>query len=112
MVLNPPFSLAGTTVKVNGEAARMFYASPDEVVFVVPDGIGPGPGEVVVTNANGVASRTEVTITSVAPRVFTADGAGIILDSDTLQTGPFDPSDGQRRLSIFATGVRHAKSIQ
>ena len=109
--LNPPFSLAGTTVKVNGEAARMFYASADEVVFVVPDAVTIGPGEVVVTNADGVPSRVDVMIASVAPRVFTSNGAGIILDSDTLQAAPFDPSNGQRRLSIFATGLRHAGSI-
>ncbi|HEX6044329.1 MAG TPA: lamin tail domain-containing protein [Pyrinomonadaceae bacterium] len=109
--LNPPFSLAGTTVKVNGEAARMFYVSPDEVVFVVPETVAVGAGEVVVTNADGFASRAEVKISSVAPNVFTAGNEGIILDSDTLQPAPFNPASGQRRLSIFATGLRHAASL-
>ena len=36
---DPPFTVAGTNVKVNGQAARIFYASPDEVVFVVPSGL-------------------------------------------------------------------------
>src|ERR1041385_6009783 len=50
---NPPFTVAGTEVKVNGQAARMFYASPEEVVFVVPNGIANGRAEFVVTNSDG-----------------------------------------------------------
>ena len=109
--VDPPLTLPGTTIKVNGQPARMFYASPDEVVFVVPETVTAGPGEIVVTNANGAASKTEVMIVNVAPRVFTANGEGIILDADTLQAAPFDPANRQRRLSIFATGVRHAASL-
>ena len=109
--INPPFTLAGTTVNVNGVPARMFYASPDEVVFVVPEGLANGTGEVVVTNADGFASKAEVMVANVAPRVFTANGEGIILDSDTMQPAPFDPANGQRRISIFVTGVRHAQTI-
>ena len=37
-----PFAVAGTTVKVNGQAARIFYVSADEVVFVVPDALAMG----------------------------------------------------------------------
>jgi uncharacterized protein (TIGR03437 family) len=109
--INPPLSLAGTTVNVNGQPARMFYTSPDEVVFVVPEGVATGPGEVVVTNADGFPSKAEVMIATVAPQVFTTNGQGVVLDSDTLQPAPFDPANGKRRLSIFATGLRHASSL-
>ena len=109
--VDPPFTLAATTVKVNGQPARMFYASPEEVVFVVPETVANGPGEIVVTNADGIASKAEVMIVSVAPRLFSVNGEGIILDADTLEAAPFDPSNGRRRLSIFATGVRHATSV-
>jgi len=82
---------------------------------VVPENIAPGPATIVVTNAEGVASKAEALITSAAPGVFTVSGdgrgEGIILDADKLLPGPFDPSNGQRRLSIFATGVRHASSV-
>jgi hypothetical protein len=47
--------------------------------------------------------------------VFTVGGDGrgeaIVLDSDALTTGPFDPSSGRLRLSIFATGTAHAKNL-
>jgi hypothetical protein len=47
--------------------------------------------------------------------VFTKSGDGIgealALNSDTLQEGPFDPSDGKLRLTIFATGARNAMQL-
>src|ERR1043166_4470877 len=42
-----PFELAGTTVKVNEQAAQILYVSPEEVQFVVPDGLNDGPAEFV-----------------------------------------------------------------
>ena len=108
-------SALGTTVTVNGQAATVLLASPAEVVFVVPENAGLGPGEIVVTNTDGTTSKAEAVITSAAPGVFTVGGDGkgdgIILDADTFTIGPFDPSNGKRRLSIFATGVRHASSL-
>lgn len=105
----------GAKVTVNGQLAKVHYVSPTEVIFVVPENVVLGPGEILVTNADDFSSRAEVIISSAAPGVFTVSGdgkgEGIILDSDLLTPGPFDPSNGQRRLSIFATGVRHAALV-
>ena len=104
-----PQLLAGTSVRVNGVPTRILYASPDEVVVVVPD--IDGPAEFVVTNADGFASKTTVTITRAAPGVFIENGNAIILDADTQTNGPFDPTNGRLHLSIFATGVSHAANV-
>jgi uncharacterized protein (TIGR03437 family) len=108
-------SALGPTVFVNGQAAKVFYASPTEVIFVVPENVAIGSGEVIVTNADGFSSKAEAIISSAAPGVFTvsADGKGeaIVLDADFITPGPFDPANGQRRLSIFATGVRNASFV-
>ena len=115
LTLDPPLALAGTTVKVNGIAAPIFFASPEEVVFVVPDGVAVGPAQVVATNADGFSSQSSVVIADAAPGIFTVKGAGegeaIVLDADFQTAGPFDPSSGQLRLAIFATGVSHARSV-
>ena len=112
---DPPLKLAGTTVAVNGLAARMFYASPTEVIFVVPENAVPGPAEIVVTNSDGFASKAQALIATAAPGVFTVSadgrGEGITLDADTMTVAPFDPSNALRRLSIFATGVKHASAV-
>jgi uncharacterized protein (TIGR03437 family) len=109
-----PFELDRTTVTVKGQPARIFYVSPTEVVFVVP-GLASGPAEFLVTNREGLSSRAEAVIRDAAPGVFTAAGDGrgeaIILNSDTLTRGPFDPTNGQLRLSIFATGVSRAALV-
>ena len=105
----------GARVTVNGQLVKVYFASATEVILVVPENVALGPGEIIVTNADGFSSRAEVVISSAAPGVFTVSGdgkgEGIILDSDLLTTGPFDPSNGNRRLSIFATGVRQAASV-
>ena len=110
-----PIELAGTTVKVNGQATRIFYVSPEEVVFVVPDGLADGPAEFVVTNRDGFSSKAEGTIASTVPGVFTVPGDGegdaVILDADTQSAGPFDPTSGRLRLEFFATGLTHARNV-
>lgn len=112
---DPPFKVAGTSVNINGHAARIFYASPDEVVFAVPSSLSNGPGVFVVTNSDGFSSTAEALISNAAPGVFTASGDGrgeaIVLDSETLAPAPFDPSRGQLRLSVFATGVGQARTV-
>src|SRR6185369_5576273 len=54
-------------------------------------------------------------ISMAAPGIFTTAGDGrgnaIVLNSDTLSPGPFDPSNGQLRLSIFTTGVVRANNV-
>ncbi len=110
-----PFSLGGTTVTVNGHQAQVLYVSATEVNFVIPSEVSPGTAEIVITNADGFQSRTDALIANAAPGIFTSTGdgrgPGIVLDADKLVSGPFDPTGGQLRLSVFATGVRHANSI-
>ena len=110
-----PLSIAGTTVSFNEFSAPMLYASPGEVTVVVPLNLSSGPAEVTVTNSDGFQSRASANILSVAPGVFALSGdgrgEGVILNADTLAAGPFDPTGGRLRLSIFATGVRNASNI-
>jgi uncharacterized protein (TIGR03437 family) len=110
-----PLSIAGTTVSFNEFSAPMLYASPGEVTVVVPLNLSSGPVEVTVTNSDGFQSKAPANILSVAPGIFALSGdgrgEGVILNADTLTSGPFDPTGGGLRLSIFATGVRNASNI-
>jgi len=101
----------GSSVTVNGQAAQIFYASASEVVFVVPSGLVAGPAEFLVTNADGLQSKAEAIISPTGPGVFNNAGEAIILNSDTLTQGPFDPSKGSLRLSIFVTGIARAGNV-
>jgi uncharacterized protein (TIGR03437 family) len=110
-----PTTVGGTTVTVNGQPAQIFFVSPTEVHFHVPDGTPPPAAEVIVTNSDGFQSRVAVPTVRSAPGVFTKSGDGLgegmILNADTLQPGPFDPSSGNLRLIVFSTGVRNGSLV-
>src|ERR1051325_1450609 len=110
-----PTNVGGTTVTVNGQPAQIFFVSPNEVHFHVPATTALGIAEVIVTNSDGFQSRGTVTVLRAAPGVFTRSGdglgEGLILNADTLQPGPFDPTSGNLRLVIFATGVRNGNPV-
>lgn len=110
-----PTNVAGTTVTVNGQPAQIFFVSPTEVHFHVPANTVLGTAEVVVTNSDGFQSRGTVTTLRSAPGMFTHSGDGLgegmILNADTLQSGPFDPSSGNLRLIMFSTGVRNGITV-
>ncbi len=110
-----PTTVGGTTVTVNGQPAQIFFVSPTEVHFHVPVTTTLGSAEVVVTNSDGFQSRGMVTTLRAAPGIFTRSGdglgEGLILTADTLQPGPFDPTNGNLRLIIFGTGVRNGANV-
>jgi uncharacterized protein (TIGR03437 family) len=110
-----PLTVGGTAVTVNGRRAQVFYVSPGEVQFLVPAETEARLAEIIVTNSDGFRSRSTILVGPGAPGIFTRNGEttneGVILNADTLQNGPFDPSSGNLRLSIFATGVRSAADV-
>src|SRR6185312_2032360 len=107
-----PTTVAGTRVTVSGRAAQIFFVSPTQVNFLAPPQTEIGAAQVAVTNSEGFSSTGSVPVLRAAPGIFTKSGdgtgEGMILNSDTLDEGPFDPSDGNLRLTIFATGARNA----
>ncbi|HLN99026.1 MAG TPA: lamin tail domain-containing protein [Pyrinomonadaceae bacterium] len=110
-----PTNVGGTTVTVNGRSAQIFFVSPAQVNFLVPAATELGSAEVIVTNSDGFQSRGMVTALRAAPGIFTfpgdGTGEGVILNADTLERGPFDPTSGHLRLIIFSTGVRDASQL-
>ena len=110
-----PNNVGGTTVTVNGRPAQIFFVSPTQVNFLVPPQTENGVADVIVTNSEGFPSRGSINTLRAAPGVFTKSGDGtgeaLVLNSDTLQEGPFDPSDGKLHLTIFATGTRNAAQL-
>ena len=114
-----PTALRNVSVSVGGRAAQIFFVSPSQINFVVPDGLEDGPAAVSVRNHDGYELRGAVNVARAAPGLFTAAGTGsgevLALDNSTLGQGPFDVTDaagGPRRLIIFCTGLREATKIE
>jgi uncharacterized protein (TIGR03437 family) len=133
-----PITLAGATVSVRDilgvdRLAQLFFAAPNQINFLVPQGTAPGIAAITVTGRNGTISTGAAKIASVAPGLFAAnaDGKGIAaavalrVKQDGSQTFEpvvrFDPSTNkyvsapidlgpetdQVFLLLFGTGFRH-----
>ncbi|HKQ79053.1 MAG TPA: Ig-like domain-containing protein [Blastocatellia bacterium] len=123
-----PTSLAGATVRVNGELAGLFFVSPLQINYLIPAGAPPGLASVVVTSGDGRVSTGSAQIAAVAPALFTASGDGQgALASQLLRvkangqliyeplaqgivTRPIDfgEESDQLFLVLYLTGVRQA----
>ena len=131
-----PFSLGGTTVKVKDSlgaerSAPLFFVSPNQVNFQMPQETATGAATITVAGADGSPSVGVVQIAPVAPGIFTfnSDGqgvaAGYVLRYRNGQEQPVEPIaqlDAQRRwitspidlgpatdqvfLILFGTGIR------
>lgn len=140
--LPPPATLANTTVSVTdrlgtARPALLYYASPTQIDWVVPDGTAIGAATVTVSNGGQTTATGAVTIAAVAPGLFSAnaDGKGapaaqsITIAPDGTQTvraaavcgpvvgscvpAPIDlgASGTQVLLALFGTGIRGFSSL-
>ncbi len=76
-----PVSLAGTSVTVRDSAnveklARLFFVSPGQINFLMPEGLATGAASILVTNGEGKLSAGTVNIAAVAPALFAANSNG------------------------------------
>ena len=79
-----PTTLAGASVSVTdamgtSRLAPLFFVSPAQINFQIPQGTALGPGAIEFMNTNGANSRGAVDIVGVAPGLFTvnANGSGL-----------------------------------
>jgi uncharacterized protein (TIGR03437 family) len=79
-----PTSLAGTTVSVKDSAgterlAPLWFVSPDQINYYIPDGTTAGTATVTVANQTQVVVIGQLQIGAVAPGLFTmnANGQGV-----------------------------------
>jgi uncharacterized protein (TIGR03437 family) len=131
-----PTQLAGTQVIVRNSAgverrAPLFFVSPGQVNYLVPEGAATGAATVTITSGDGSLAIGNVNLTASAPGLFTAnaDGqgvpAGLALRIRAVGLGSFESIaqlDGQNRfvpapidlgpqgeqvyLILFGTGLR------
>jgi uncharacterized protein (TIGR03437 family) len=71
-------SLGGTTVRIGGAAAPMFFVSAGQINAQVPWNVATGTAQLTVTTAAGTSTAVNVTIQDSSPGLFsqTSDGRG------------------------------------
>jgi uncharacterized protein (TIGR03437 family) len=133
-------TLGGVSIDVTDSAnamgmASLFYVSPNQINFVVPDGTKIGTATVKVLGGANSPQSTTVQVAAVAPGLFTANGAGVgvaaaiairrIIATQTddqvpvfhcdangcssmgIEMGP----DAQVFLELFGTGIKGRTSL-
>lgn len=112
-----PIELAGTSVRINGVLAPLFFVSPAQINFAVPSSLAPGPATVIVSTPTGTFAAGTIEIAASSPAIFTADATGkgdaaavATTDGISFQRQPFDVSlNGKPSiLLLFGTGFRRA----
>jgi len=71
-----PTELVGTTVRVNGVLAPLFFVSRQQINFLIPAGLSSGSAVIEVATSDGSLSRSTFTLSSTAPSLFTANASG------------------------------------
>ncbi|MGH9769875.1 MAG: hypothetical protein ACREAB_20825 [Blastocatellia bacterium] len=115
-----PTTLNGTSVRVNGALAPLFFVSPQQVNFLVPAATMTGNVVIEITSGDGALARSSSPITSIAPGLFTANASGAgapaaIATKDGVNFYPAAGADGAPLpldagdyLILFGTGFRRA----
>jgi len=71
-----PTTLGGASVLVDGRPAGLFFVSPNQINYQVPDDLQPGTAMVTVQRDGVTVAQGELEVGSVAPSLFTADASG------------------------------------
>lgn len=136
-----PMTLANTSLTLRDSAGverqvPLFYVSPSQINYLVPEGAAAGPATVTVRSGGQAVVTGAVSVEGVAPGLFTANsdgkgapaGAAIAVAPDLTQTtqavaqcgaapgscatSPIDlgPSGTQVVLVLYGTGIRGRSS--
>ncbi len=115
-----PTELAGTTVRVNGILAPLFFVSRQQLNFQIPFGVTSGNAVIEVMTSDGQLSRNTLTLSAIAPSLFTANASGTgvpvgVVSPDGIGFYPISNADGTPialnggdYLVLFGTGFRRA----
>jgi uncharacterized protein (TIGR03437 family) len=112
-----PTSLAGTSVRIRDSnnverLAPLFFISPGQINYQVPDGAAPGQAIVTVTKSDGTTINGALQILAAAPAIFTLNqsGSGPAAAADAFSGAPA-PFNATRAngepnvISVFGTGL-------
>ena len=120
------YQLNGVSVTITGIATKLFYVSPGQINFLVPEGFAAGDGADFVVNNNGVLSSGKFKLLNASPGIFTvtSDGKGagsigcqiVEKDADGVVLGTSYPNPPCKvsttlidsYLLIYGTGFRFA----
>ncbi len=105
-----PYTINGTTVTVNGVQVPLLYVSPGVINAQMPVDVPQNsPVDVVVTAGSVSSSPVQVSVTPVAPAMFTKDGTGrneiAARHLDSTEISASKPAQPGEVIVLFGTGL-------
>jgi uncharacterized protein (TIGR03437 family) len=87
-----PTSWGGTSVSIVDSAGKtwaapLLFVTPWQVNFLVPSGVATGNAQVKITSAAGTQTASNISISGVAPSLFTLNGSGLAAAYAVLVSG-------------------------
>jgi uncharacterized protein (TIGR03437 family) len=106
--VNAPTKLQGVSVSINGQSAFIDYVSAMQVNAQVPNGVGAGPGTLVVSNSNGASAPYTLTLNPLEPGLL-APGSFVIGGNQYVEAFNSDGSYTLPTTSTLGLNSRPAK---
>ena len=101
--------LSHTKVFIDGIAAPLLYAGPNQVTAVVPFGIQSSNIQLQVQNGSQFSASWPLTLAAASPALFSKDGTGgdigAIVDQDGSQNSYGEPAPVGSVITLYATGA-------
>jgi uncharacterized protein (TIGR03437 family) len=101
-----PTTALTTTVTVNGEAAPLFYADPNQINAQMPQDIKPGVATVIVKNGNATSNAVAVTVPATATPGISMWGnnRAVVVNQDGSLNSPSSPAKVGDTVVAYFTG--------
>ena len=102
-----PTELAGTTLRVNGQAVPLYFVSPGQINAQLPYRTGIGQAQLTVATAQGTGppEPAGVTESSIGVFVHGLTNRAVALNQDNSVNAPERAETRGRTLTIFITGI-------
>jgi uncharacterized protein (TIGR03437 family) len=106
-----PTTLGGVRVFVSGYAAHLYFVSPLQVNFLVPNYLLPGTVDVWVARDGMSGPAVQIKLDDAAPALFqTADGVPIAAHLDWSLITSDAPAHAGEIIVVYAAGLGHVDS--
>jgi uncharacterized protein (TIGR03437 family) len=104
-----PDEMAGTSVRINGIRAPLYYVSPSQINLQIPFEVPAGPGTLEVYRGSGKLLPLDLDFVELAPAIFTTDqmgmGTAVALHRDGTLVSDESPAKGGETISVICTGL-------
>jgi|SRR5690349_15684751 uncharacterized protein (TIGR03437 family) len=110
-VAKPPLpnEMGGTTVRVNGVPAPLYYVSPSQINLQIPFDVPAGRGSLEVRRGSGLLFALNLDFLESLPAIFTANqtgtGTAVALHWDGTFVSEQSPAKVGETVSIICTGL-------